>query len=43
MPVRVERSSADVRDGYPGAVRQLLVQGGTKRLDSSVTVHVEHT
>ena len=38
---RVERSSADVRDGYDGTVLVLLFEGGTKPVDSSVAVHVE--
>ena len=43
MPFRVERSSADVRDGFDGTVLLLLFEGGAKPVDSSVAVHVERT
>ena len=41
MPFRVERSSADVRDGFDGTV--LLLLFGAKPVDASVAVHVEMT
>ena len=40
---RVERSSADVRDGFDGTVFLLLFEGGAKPVDESVAVHVERT
>ena len=41
MSFRVERSSADVRDGFDGTVVLLLF--GAKPVDASVAVHVEMT
>ena len=41
MSFRVERSSADVRDGFDGTVLLLLFEGGAKPVDASVAVHVE--
>ena len=43
MPIRVERSSADIRDGFHGTVRLFLFEGGTKPVDARVVVHVERT
>ena len=43
VPFRVERSSADVRDGFYGTVLLLLFEGGANPLDASVAVHVERT
>ena len=43
MSCRVARSSADVRDGFDGAVFLLLFEGGAKPIDASVAVHVERT
>ena len=43
MPLRVERSSTDMRDGFHGTVRLLLFEGGAKPVYASVTVHVERT
>ena len=41
MSFRVERSSADVRDGFDGHVFLLLFECGAKPVDASVAVHVE--
>ena len=41
MPFRVERSSADVRDGFYGAVRLLLFESGSKPVDAGIAVHVK--
>ena len=41
MSFRVERGSADVRDGFDGTVLLLLFEGGAKPVDASVAVHVE--
>ena len=38
-PLRVERGSADIRDGFHGIVRLLLFEGGAKPVDASVAVH----
>ena len=43
VPFRVERSSADVRDGFYGTVLMLLLEGGGKPVDTSVAVHVGRT
>ena len=43
MPFQVERSSADVRDGFYGAVRLLLFESCAKPVDSSAALHVERT
>ena len=43
MPLRVERSTADTRNGFHGTVRLLLFEGGAKLIDASVTVHEERT
>ena len=43
MPFRVERSSADIRDGFYGTALVLLFEGGAKAVDASVAVHVERT
>ena len=43
LSFRVERSSADIRDGFYGTVRLLLLEGGAKPVDASVAVHVERT
>ena len=43
MPLRVERSSADISDEFQGTVRLLLFEGGAKPVDASVAVHVERT
>ena len=43
MSFRVERSSADVRDGFDGTVLLLLLEGGAKPVDASVAVQVERT
>ena len=43
MPFRVERSSADIRDGFYGTVLLLLFESGAKPVDASVAVHVERT
>ena len=43
MTLRVDHISADRRDGFQGAVRLLLFEGGAKPVDASVTVHVERT
>ena len=43
VPFRVERSSADIRDGFYGTVLLLLLEGGAKPVDASVAVHVERT
>ena len=43
VPLRVERSSADIHDGFHGTVRLLLFEGGVKPVDASVAVHVERT
>ena len=37
MSFRVERSSADVRDGFDGTVLLLLFEGGAKPVDASVS------
>ena len=39
MLFRVERSSADVRDGFDGTVLLFLFEGGAKPVDASVAVH----
>ena len=39
MPFRVERSSADVRDGSYGAVRLLQFESGSKPVDAGIAVH----
>ena len=41
MPFRVERSSADVRDRFYGAVRLLLFESGYEPVDAGVAVHVK--
>ena len=41
MLLRVERSSANIRGGFHGAIGLLLFEGGAKPVDASVTVHVE--
>ena len=41
MPFRVERSSTDIRDGFYGAVRLLLLESGAKPVFESVAVHVK--
>ena len=41
MPFRVERSSADVRDGFYGAVRLLLFKSGSEPVDAGVAIHVK--
>ena len=41
MPLRVERSSADIHDGFHGTVRLLLFEGSAKPVHASVTVHLE--
>ena len=41
MPFRVERSSADVRDGFYGAVRLLMFTSGSEPVDAGVAVHVK--
>ena len=41
MPLRVERSSADMRDGFHVTVRLLLFEGGAKPVNASVTVRAE--
>ena len=41
MSFRVERSSADVQDGFDGTVLLLLSEGGAKPVDASVAVHAE--
>ena len=41
MPFRVERSSADVRDGFYGAVRLLLLESGSEPVDAGVAIHVK--
>ena len=43
MPFRVECGSADVRDGFYGAVRLLLFESGAgaEPVDASVATHVE--
>ena len=41
MPFRVERSSADVRDGFDGTVLLFLFEGGAKPVDASVAVHMK--
>ena len=41
MCLRVERSAADVCDGFYGAVRLLLVENGTEPVDASVAIYVE--
>ena len=43
MPIRVGRSSADVRKGFDEAVLLLLFEGGAKPVDAGVAVHVERT
>ena len=41
MPFPVKRSSADVRDGFYGAVRLLLFESGSEPVDAGVAVHVK--
>ena len=41
MSFRVERSSADVRDGFYGAVRLLLFESGSEPVDAGIAVHVK--
>ena len=41
MPFRVERSSADIRDGFYGAVRLLLFESGSKPVDAGIAVHLK--
>ena len=41
IPLRVERSSADIRDRFHGTVRLLLFEGGDKPVNASVAVYVE--
>ena len=41
MPFRVERSSADVRDGFYGAVRLLPFESGSEPVHAGVAVHVK--
>ena len=41
MPFRVQRSSADVRDGFYGAVRLLLFESGSEPIDAGIAVHVK--
>ena len=41
MPFRVERSSADVRDGFYRAVRLILFESGSEPVDADVAVHVK--
>ena len=41
MPFRVERSSADVRDGVYGAGRLLLFESGSDHVDAGIAVHVK--
>ena len=43
VPLRLERSSADVRDGFHGTARLLLFEGGAKPVDASAAVHVGRT
>ena len=43
MPFRLERGSADIRDGFYGTVLLLLFESGAKPVDASVAVHVERT
>ena len=43
MHFRLERSSADIRDGFYGTALVLLFEGGAKAVDASVAVHVERT
>ena len=41
MIFRVERSSADVRDGFYGAVRLLLFESGSEPVNAGIAVHVK--
>ena len=41
MPFRAERSSADVGDGFYGAVRLLLFESGAEPVDAGVAIHVK--
>ena len=43
MSFRLERRSADVRDGFAGTVLPLLFDGGANPVDASAAVHVERT
>ena len=43
LTLRVERSSAGIRDGFHGTVRLLLFEGCAKLVDARVAVHVERT
>ena len=41
MPFRLERGSADIRDGFYATVPLLLFEGGAKPVDASVVVYME--
>ena len=41
MSFRVERSSADVRDEFYGAVRVLMFESGSEPVDAGIAVHVK--
>ena len=41
MPLRVEHSPTDIRDGFHGAIRLLLFERYAKPVDASITVQVE--
>lgn len=41
MPIRVERSSSDIFDGFHRTVRLIQIEGGAKPVDVSVALHVE--
>ena len=43
MSLRVELSTADIRDGFPGTVRLLFFEGAAEPVDVSVAVHVGRT
>ena len=43
MPFRVERSSADERDGFFGVVRLLLFESGSEPVDAGVAIHVKRS
>ena len=41
MSFRVERSSADVCDGFYEAIRLLLFESGAESIDAGVAIHVK--
>lgn len=43
MPPRVKRSTTDIRDGFNGALRLILFEGGAKPVHARVAVLVEQT